>query len=101
MKLVRFYIGFNDKDENIMKYNYDVYKQRVINVVNKYQSNYTIIKTEGHYYAERELGCIVEMIVNYDKIIAELCKDIGKGLKQSLNQECIMVTIQDIDCKFI
>lgn len=33
MKLVRFYIGFNDKDENIMKYNYDVCKQKIINVI--------------------------------------------------------------------
>lgn len=100
MYLQRLYIGMNDKD----KHEQILSREDFIMIIKACLFGYgleafTIINSIGIYKTEQENTLIVELMKEdrNDLISIELIK----LLKELLNQECIMQTIQEIETSFI
>lgn len=102
---IELFIGFNDQHTYKQEYSTDTMKNTTIDVLlsNKY-SNATIERTLGaykHFNGEivKEQGCKVTIIQN-DKDVTQLLNCIEE-LKEALNQEAILYTIDTIECYLV
>lgn len=103
-------IGFNDKDAKFQLYPDRFYYNRIDELLklNTIEAA-TLIKCEGYYKGEKENSMQVVLlfdIVNesYEEISDKDTLNIHnfiKGVKDELNQECVMVDKQKVQCFFI
>ena len=100
MYLQRLYIGMNDKD----KHEQTLSREDFIMIIKSCLLGYgleafTIIDSVGIYKTEQENTLIVEVMKEDRNSL--ISTDLIKLLKELLNQECIMQTIQEIEANFI
>lgn len=103
-------IGFNDKDAKFQLYPDRFYYNRIDELLklNTIEAA-TLIKCEGYYKGEKENSMQVVLLLD---IVNESCEEISdkdtlninnfiKDVKYTLNQECVMVDKQKVQCFFI
>ena len=100
MYLQRLHIGMNDKD----KHKQILSKEDFIMIIKACLFGYgitafTITEGIGYYKTEQENTLIVEMIKEERSDL--ISTGLIKLLKELLNQECIMQTVQEIEANFI
>ena len=100
MYLQRLYIGMNDKD----KHKQILSKEDFIMIIKACLFGYgitafTIVNGVGIYKAEQENTLIVEVVKEDRSSLISI--ELIKLLKELLNQESIMQTIQEIETSFI
>ena len=103
-------IGFNDKDTRFQLYPDRFYYNKIDELLKSNSINAaTLIKCEGYYKGQKENSMQVVLLLDienerYQSISDEDTKNIHnfiKGIKDDLNQECVMVERQVITCNFI
>lgn len=92
------YIGMFDKDTKTQVLSNTEFLNTVRKVMRyNHIDNYTIIKAKGHYRSNTMTVCepsiIVEIIISYELFT----DDIKHMLCDSLNQESVLITKQEID----
>ena len=100
MYLQRLYIGMNDKDKHKQMLSREDFIMIIKSCLLGYGLEaFTIINSVGIYKTEQENTLIVEIIKKDRNSL--ISTDLIKLLKELLNQECIMQTIQEIETNFI
>ena len=100
MYLQRLYIGMNDKDKHEQMLSREDFIKMIKACLLGYGLEaFTIIDSVGIYRTEQENTLIVE-VIKQDKN-SLISTGLIKLLKELLNQECIMHTIQEIEANFI
>lgn len=89
-------IGFNDKDTKFQLYPDRFYYNKIDELLklNNIEAA-TLVKCEGYYKGKKENSMQVILLNTLN--IQGFIKDI----KEHLNQECVMVEYQEIQCNFI
>lgn len=98
-KLITFYIGTLDKDTFKQELSINYFKQ----VLDKTFNYYTLTKCYGRY-KHQDGTTINELTLKVEYLDYNNTLNIEKTcaiLKKELNQECIMVTAQELDVAFI
>ena len=100
MYIQRLHVGMNDKD----KHKQILSKEKFTMIIKSCLLGYgleafTIIDSVGIYKKEQENTLIVEVIKEDRNDL--ISTGLIKLLKELLNQECIMQTIQEIEANFI
>lgn len=103
-------IGFNDKDVKFQLYPDRFYYEKIDELLklNKIKAA-TLVKCEGYYKGKKENSMQVVLLLNmeierYQSISDEDTKNIHSfimGIKDDLNQECVMVERERVTCNFI
>lgn len=85
--ITKLYIGLNDKDTKKQEHELETFKTVLDFILFEHGHNaYTLEQAQGCYKGDTENTLIITLI-NVSKDIKILCDDI----KQSFNQECIMI----------
>lgn len=103
-------IGFNDKDVKFQLYPDRFYYEKIDELLklNKIKAA-TLVKCEGYYKGKKENSMQVVLLLNmeierYQSISDKDTKNIHgfiKGIKDDLNQECVMIERQVVTSNFI
>lgn len=103
-------IGFNDKDTKFQLYPDRFYYDKIDELLklNNIEAA-TLIKCEGYYKGEKENSMQVVLLLDeeserYQSISDKDTLNIHgfiKDIKDYLNQECVMIERQEIQCTFI
>jgi uncharacterized membrane-anchored protein YitT (DUF2179 family) len=94
--LQTLYIGLNDKDKHKQLLLTSTYKDKISKILYAYGiHSFTMLEAQGFYKSELENTLVIQ-VFNMD--IPKVCI---KDIKQELNQECIMLTLQELEVKFI
>ena len=93
MKRIRLYIGLQDN----LKRRYSIEDLKPI--LNRYFEGYSITKTFGVYNGSQELSCIVETLQNTED--SYCLEKLADEIKIALNQESVLVTVEEIDARFL
>lgn len=100
MYLQRLYIGMNDKDKHKQVMSRDEFIMIIKSCLLGYGIEaFTIIDSVGVYKTEQENTLIIEVMKEDRNDLISV--GLIKLLKDLLNQECIMQTIQEIETSFI
>ena len=100
MYLQRLHIGMNDKDTHKQILSKEDFIMIIKACLFGYgMTAFTITEGIGYYKKEQENTLIVEVIKEDRNSL--ISTDLIKLLKELLNQECIMQTIQEIETNFI
>lgn len=98
-KKYTIFVGLNDKDENVQKFQ----TERIVNLVTKcckgYDLAFSCYVQDGGYTYENgeyvlEKSIAVALIDPSEALVDELSKD----LCAFLNQEIVMVNVEDVEC---
>lgn len=89
MKTIKLYLGLNDKDLHRQKYDMNINKKILMNVLKSFNIDcYTLQLVEGVYKDEIENTYIITISnTQYDSLYDELASE----LANTFNQECVMV----------
>lgn len=95
--ITKLYIGLNDKDTKKQEHNIESFKTVLdfILLEHGYEA-YTVEQVQGSYKGDKEETLIVTL-VNPKAGLSALCDDI----KQSFNQECVMMKRYNASVQFI
>lgn len=103
-------IGFNDKDVKFQLYPDRFYYEKIDELLklNTIEAA-TLAKCEGYYKGQKENSMQIVLLLNmiderYQTISDEDIKNIRSfvmGIKDELNQECVMVEHERVTCNFI
>lgn len=99
MYLQRLYIGLNDKDlhEQIIKT--ESAKQAIRDILSNKYISYTVLEGEGVFLRESEQTIIIEYIYPVKELLID--REHINSIRNALNQETILQTIQEIEVQFI
>lgn len=101
-KRYTLYLGLNDKDERVQKFRTERIMELAANCCKGYGLPFSSYAQEGGYVDQdgnyvREKSIALMLIDPSEALLEELSCD----LCAFLNQESVMLTIEDIECRFI
>lgn len=99
MLLQKLYIGLNDKDKNVQLITTQKAIFDIRSVCDEFHiDSLTILQATGYYKYEQEKSLIVEyMCEGRAHLIPKECIE---TIRDRLNQQCIIVSVQEIEINF-
>ena len=95
-------IGLNDSESRVQKHDTEVFERIVRNVCKGYHVAFSLSKCLGGYYHE-DLSFVSENSLILTLIGAEeyMVEEISKDICAFFHQECVMVTHDRVQCRFV
>jgi len=95
-RLIKLYIGLNDKNTKEQLHNDGYYMDIINNTMNKYNiTGYTLYNSIGVYQSMREKNIIIETLDINNDINDNTIVNISNELCDTLNQDCILYTVDN------
>jgi hypothetical protein len=80
-------------------YTEDLNRGAIVERVGTYFPGFNIREAEGYYKGQRERAIVIELMAPAEQ--AHVVKFLAAVIKQLNRQECVLVTVQDVDAEFI